>query len=151
MSHVFLPMVRRILLLRSRDGAQLQDGVSTSEVLPRARRALQKLLALLSRQRTCWMCALCSISSMLDYRHEMGVLSVQMRAHANVGLVQNGRAFTSRLSVCTAVQWWHVASHTANRGVLSCSCWASLVRVFTAQVIFRRSSSFNTARVDLIF
>ena len=81
----------------------------------------------------------------------MGVLSGQIRAHANVELVQNGGALISRLSVCTAVQWWHVVSHTASRGVLSRSRWASLVRVFTAHVIFRRSSSFYIARVDLIF
>ena len=49
---------------------------------------------------------------MVDSRHAMGVLSGQMRALANVELVQNGRALISRLSECTAVQWRHVASHT---------------------------------------
>ena len=49
---------------------------------------------------------------MVDSRHAMGVLSGQMRALANVELVQNGRALISRLSECTVVQWRHVASHT---------------------------------------
>ena len=51
---------------------------------------------------------------MVDSRHPMGVLSGQMRALANVELVQNGRVLISRLSECTAVQWRHVASHTEN-------------------------------------
>ena len=52
------------------------------------------------------------VSFMVDSRHAMGVLSGQMRALANVELVQNGRALISRLSECTVVQWRHVASHT---------------------------------------
>ena len=52
------------------------------------------------------------VSFMVDSRHAMGVLSGQMRALANVELVQNGRALISRLSECTLVQWRDVASHT---------------------------------------
>ena len=52
------------------------------------------------------------ISFMVDSRHAMGVLTGQMRALANVELVQNGRALISRLSEGTEVQWRHVASHT---------------------------------------
>ena len=52
------------------------------------------------------------VSFMVDSRHAMGVLSGQMRAPANVELVQNGRALISRLSECTVVHWRHVASHT---------------------------------------
>ena len=52
------------------------------------------------------------VSFMVDSRHAMGVLSGQMRALANVELVQKGRALISRLSECTVVQWRHVASHT---------------------------------------
>ena len=81
---------------------------------------------------------------MLD---KMGVLSGQIRAHANVELVQNGRALFSLLSVCTAVQWWHVVSHTASRGVLSRSCWASLVRV---DLIFDKIDSQFGALGDCI-
>ena len=51
---------------------------------------------------------------MVNSHHAMGVLSGQMRALANVELVQNGRALISRLSECTAVQWRHVASHAEN-------------------------------------
>ena len=53
-----------------------------------------------------------SISFMVDSRHAVGVLSGQMRALANVELVQNGRALISRLSERTVVQWRHVAAHT---------------------------------------
>ena len=56
-------------------------------------------------------CCVQEISFMVDSRHAMGVLSGQMRALANVELVQNGRVLISRLSECTAVQWRHVASH----------------------------------------
>ena len=52
------------------------------------------------------------VSFMFYSRHAMGVLSGQIRALANVKLVQNGRAHISRLSECTLVQWKHVASHT---------------------------------------
>ena len=63
------------------------------------------------------------VSFMVDSRHAMGVLSGQMRALANVELVQNGRALISRLSQCTVVQWRHVASHTEvvyNSSLRSC-------------------------------
>ena len=47
------------------------------------------------------LCGLQEISFMMDSRHAMDVLSGQMRALANVELVQNGRALISRLSECT--------------------------------------------------
>ena len=50
------------------------------------------------------------VSFVVDGHHTMGVLSGQMRALANVELVQNGRVL--RLCECTVVQWRHVASHT---------------------------------------
>ena len=56
--------------------------------------------------------ALQEVSFMVDSRHAMGVLSGQMRALANVKLVQNGRALISRLSENTVLQWRHVAAHT---------------------------------------
>ena len=57
-------------------------------------------------------CCVQEISFIVDRRHAMGFLSGQMRALANVELVQYGRALISRLSECAAVQWRHVALHT---------------------------------------
>ena len=125
-------------MLRGRDCAQLQDGEPSSckesQELKKGSLASSVVRVILYRehlhflgattrtvstaeitqQRTCWMHVVCRRFVMVESHHAMGVLSAQMKALANVELVQNGRALISRLSECTAVQWRHVASHAGN-------------------------------------